>query len=237
MSEKKENIISQFETMKVSISQAFDDLEKLEKETEELRTARREAEEKAWASEEEVKKITSELEQIRGEKENAQSEITTLEEKVESSNNTIQSLEAELTSLRSKADEVESSKNEAVDALRKERDELKAEMDEITSRLTRVSELYREASDEKEKLQEKVDVSDLLSIYIMLLETVFYGKPHARILYMLHDTKVPISRKNIAQSSGIQPAVVQKAIFDLVNADLVSYNEDTQEAKLIKEIL
>ena len=216
MSEKKETILSQLDELKTSVSQALDQIESLETETEELRSARREAEEKVWASEEEIKKISQEIDQIKSERDEHKSKIAELEESISS---------------------FETSKNEAVSELQRERDELKAEMDEITGKLTRVSELYREASAEKEKLQEKVDVSDLLAIYIMLLETVFYGKPHARILYMLHDTKAPISRKNIAQSSGIQPAVVQKAIFDLANADLVSYNEETQEVKLIKEIL
>jgi hypothetical protein len=54
---------------------------------------------------------------------------------------------------------------------------------------------------------------------------------------MLHENKSAISRRNIAQSSGIQPAVIQKAIFDLANEDLVSYNEETQEVTLIKAIL
>ena len=216
MSEKKETILSQLDELKTSVSQALDQIESLETETEELRSARREAEEKVWASEEEIKKISQEIDQIKSERDEHKSKIAELEESISS---------------------FETSKNEAVSELQRERDELKAEMDEITGKLTRVSELYREASAEKEKLQEKVDVSDLLAIYIMLLETVFYGKPHARILYMLHDTKAPISRKNIAQSSGIQPAVVQKAIFDLANADLVSYNDETQEVKLIKEIL
>jgi uncharacterized coiled-coil DUF342 family protein len=237
MSENKETILSQLDELKTSISQALDQIESLETETEELRGARREAEEKAWSSEQEVKKITQEMDQLKEERNDTNSKITELEDTISSSESKINSLEEELEVLKSKADQAESSKNEAVSELQRERDELKAEMDDITSKLTRVSELYREASAEKEKLQEKVDVSDLLSIYIMLLETVFYGKPHARILYMLHDTKAPITRKNIAQSSGIQPAVVQKAIFDLANADLVSYNDETQEVNLIKEIL
>ena len=110
-------------------------------------------------------------------------------------------------------------------------------MDQITSQLSRVSELYREASAEKEKLQEKVDVSDLLAIYITLIETVFGGKPHARVLYTLHDVGATITRKNIESSTGIMATAVMKAIHDLRNADLVSFDENSQEVKLIKDIL
>jgi hypothetical protein len=119
----------------------------------------------------------------------------------------------------------------------KERDELKAQMTQITQKLQRVSELYREASAEKDKLREKVDVSELLSIYIMLIETVFGGKPHARVLYTLHNTKKAITRKNLESSSGIMSTAIIKAIHDLRNANLVSYDEETQEVKLIKDIL
>jgi hypothetical protein len=142
-----------------------------------------------------------------------------------------------VSSLSAKAQEAEAGKSEAQEALQRERDELRREMDEINEQLGRVSELYREASAEKESLQEKVDVSDLLAIYITLIETVFYGKPHARILYTLHDVKTAITRKNIASSTGIQPAVVLKAVHDLKAAKLVSYDEESEEVMLTKDVL
>jgi hypothetical protein len=131
----------------------------------------------------------------------------------------------------------DTTKDSEIEELRRERDELRAEMDEINSKLERVSELYRETSAEKEKLQEKVDVSDLLAIYIILIENIFGGKPHARVLYTLHNTKSAITRKNIEASTGIMATAVMKAIHDLRNAELVSYDEETQEVKLIKEIM
>ena len=198
----RDDLVSQMDSLKESIVNLIDEKEKLSSEAEELRTARREAEEKTWAAEESVKNLQSDLDKYKQEK-----------------------------------DELEKSKAEAVSDIERERDELRAEMDQITGQLTRVSELYREASAEKDKLQEKVDVSDLLAIYITLLETVFYGKPHARILYTLHDVGKAITRRNLASSTGIQPAAVLKAIHDLKNADLVSYDEDSQETALIKDIL
>ena len=123
-----------------------------------------------------------------------------------------------------------------LDEITKERNELKAQITQITGKLERVSELYREASAEKDKLKEKVDVSDLLAIYITLIETVFGGKPHARVLYTLHNTKKVITRKNLESSTGIMATAIMKAIHDLRNAHLVSYDEDTQEVKLIKDI-
>ena len=215
----REKMLELLDEFKNSIVKLMDEREGLNSEAEELRTARRESEEKTWASEEKVKELTSKLEDA---------------EKVKDD---LAAARKEIEELEAKANEAEASKSEAEDTLRRERDDLKKEMDEITGQLTRVSELYREASAEKEALQEKVDVSDLLAIYITLIETVFYGKPHARILYTLHDVKSAITRKNIVSSTGIQPAVVLKAVHELAAADLVSYDENTQEVQLTKDIL
>ncbi|MCK5239188.1 MAG: hypothetical protein KAR33_06555, partial [Candidatus Thorarchaeota archaeon] len=144
---------------------------------------------------------------------------------------------AELTSIKDDTDKLSAGKDEEIAGIIQERDELKAEMEQINSQLAKVSELYRETSAEKEKLEEKVDISDLLAIYIVLIENIFGGKPHARVLYTLHNTKTAITRKNIISSTGIMPTAVTKAIHDLRNAELVTYDDETQEVKLIKDIL
>jgi DNA repair exonuclease SbcCD ATPase subunit len=219
----REKVIEQLDDFKSTVVTLIDERDKLHSEGEELRTAKREAEEKSWANEEKVKELTSELEKNKQAKDIAETELTMVK--------------AELESVAAKAKEAESSKNEAVDAIRTERDELRKEMNEINEQLGRVSELYREASAEKDALKEKVDVSDLLAVYITLIETLFYGKPHARILYTLHDVKTAIPRKNLESATGIQPAVVRKAIHDLANANLVKYDEEREEVELAKDIL
>lgn len=218
MSMDKENTLEDFDNLRKAVVKLLDEHDRLtgevdsySSEAEELRSAKREAEEKSWAAEERADKAESALEES--------------ESKLKSSTEELETLRADTT------------KDSEIDDLRKERDELRSEMDEINSKLSRVSELYRETSAEKEKLQEKVDVSDLLAIYIILIENIFGGKPHARVLYTLHNTKTAITRKNIESSTGIMATAVMKAIHDLRNAELVSYDDDTQEVKLIKEIM
>ena len=205
----REKMLELLDEFKNSIVKLMDERETLDSEAEDLRTSKRDAEEK----------------------------ITELTNKLEKAENDLTAAKEEASGLSAKAAEAEAGKSEAQDALQRERDELRREMDEINEQLGRVSELYREASAEKEAMAEKVDVSDLLAIYITLIETVFYGKPHARILYTLHDVKTAITRKNIQSSTGIMPAAVLKAVHDLVAADLVSYDEDTQEVNLTKDVL
>jgi DNA repair exonuclease SbcCD ATPase subunit len=218
MSLEREKTLEDFDGLRNTVAKLLEEhehlsgeVDKYSSEAEELRSAKREAEEKAWAAEERAGKAESALEE---------------------SESKLKSSAEELETLKS-----DTSKDSEIDDLRKERDELRAEMDEINSKLARVSELYRETSAEKEKLQEKVDVSDLLAIYIILIENIFGGKPHARVLYTLHNTKTAITRKNIESSTGIMATAVMKAIHDLRNAELVSYDDDTQEVKLIKEIM
>ncbi|MFW9925942.1 MAG: hypothetical protein ACFFDM_04150 [Candidatus Thorarchaeota archaeon] len=218
--EKLLELLNEFQN---SIVKLMDERDNFSSESEELSSAKKEAEEKALALEEQVEKLANDLEKANDAKEKAKNDLVAAND--------------ELTELRTRVEDAEASKSEAEETLRAERDALKKEMDEINEQLGRVSELYREASAEKEALQEKVDVSDLLAIYITLIETVFYGKPHARILYTLHDVKTAITRKNIVSSTGIQPAAVLKAVHDLANADLVSYDENSQEVNLTKDIL
>jgi len=219
----REKMLELLDEFKNSIVKMMDERDTLASESEELRAGRRDAEEKSWAAEEKIKELTNDLEKAKKGQNTAESKLEQLQE--------------ELAALKTQLDEAESSKTGEIDKIRQERDEFKKELDEISEQLNRVSELYREASAEKEALQEKVDVSDLLAIYITLIETVFYGKPHARILYMLHDVKSAVTRKNMASSSGIMPAVVRKAVYDLANSDLVKVDEDSDEVTLTKDIL
>ena len=219
----REKMLELLDEFKDSIVKLMDERESLDSEVDELRTTKKEAEEKVGAVEEQVTGLTTKLEKAEKARDKAKADLVAAKE--------------EVSGLSAKAAEAEAGKSEAQNVLKKERDELRREMDEITGQLTRVSELYRDASAEKEALQEKVDISDLLAIYITLIETVFYGKPHARILYTLHDVKTAITRKNITSSTGIQPAAVLKAVHDLVAADLVSYDEESQDVKLTKDVL
>ncbi|MFO7837318.1 MAG: hypothetical protein R6V83_11800 [Candidatus Thorarchaeota archaeon] len=223
MSEKREELLELFDEFKHEVVKVIDDRDALEEKNEELRSARREAQEKAWAVEEKAEALQEKVEQLKTEKTNLEQELSEETEK--------------LDELKSQLESREETRDQELEILRAERDKLQAEMEQITQKLERVSELYRETSVEKEAVQEKVDVSDLLGVYVLLLETVFYGKPHARILYTLHDIQTAINRKHLADSTGIQPAQVLKAIHDLANANLIEYDEETQEARLIKDIL
>jgi len=131
------------------------------------------------------------------------------------------------------AKEAVATKDEELTRVLKEKNKLEEELNSIREQLSRISKMYREITKEKEEIE---DVRQLLSIYITLLEDVFGGQPHAKILYLLHGAKNIMKRKEITEAAGFQPAVILKSIHDLVNAKLVDYDLESEEVRLIRRI-
>ena len=79
-------------------------------------------------------------------------------------------------------------------------------------------------------------IQALLSIYSVLLEKIFQGQPHFRVLNVLHGSKEEMTREEIKNTTGIQGAMVLRALQELDKVDLVEYNMDTSTAKLKKRL-
>ena len=62
MSADRDKMVAQFDELKEKTLSIMEELETLSAETEELRTARREIEEKAWAADEKITKLDADLE-------------------------------------------------------------------------------------------------------------------------------------------------------------------------------
>jgi predicted nuclease with TOPRIM domain len=124
-------------------------------------------------------------------------------------------------------------KDEQISQLRQENNEKASKLKDIEDQLSRISKTYQDLSG---KFTEAVDVRELLTIYVTLLEQVFEGRPHAKILWLLHGKKAVLTRDEINKSSGFQPAIVLKSIYDLANASLINYNDTTQELSLKRKL-
>jgi predicted RNase H-like nuclease (RuvC/YqgF family) len=126
------------------------------------------------------------------------------------------------------------SKNEdEIRKLEKSNMEMKQELQGIQEQFSKISEMYRELSKKKE---EAIGIRELLTIYVTLLEQVFAGMPHAKILWLLHGAKNTLKREELVKTSGVQPAVILKSIYDLQNANLVTYDMNSQNVTLIKKL-
>ncbi|MFX0096362.1 MAG: hypothetical protein ACFE7E_01220 [Candidatus Hodarchaeota archaeon] len=148
----------------------------------------------------------------------------------------IKDLSAQVSTLKEELEtrsEDTKQKDELLSKLEKENKTLKGEVGAIREQMSKVSKLYQDLSKEKE---ETIDLKELLSIYIVLLEEVFAGRPHARILYMLHGSTTKLNKESVIKASGFQPAVVLKSIYDLANAKLVDYDMEKTELTLIRKL-
>jgi len=65
---------------------------------------------------------------------------------------------------------------------------------------------------------------------------VFSGKPHAKILYLLHGDKSKMSREELTKATGFSAAIVLHSLHELARAELIEYNEDEGKAYLINRI-
>jgi predicted nuclease with TOPRIM domain len=173
-------------------------------------------------------------------------ETLTIEEiipAIEKVKNTIVTLKAELDEkqrlVEEKENEIADKEKEIVEREIKlnqaaiNQQQLENEYAYLETEFKKISELFSEIS---EKEEVTLDVKQLLGIYIALLEKVFAGKPHAKILYILHGNKSEMSREELTKTTGFTAAIVLHSLHELNRADLISYDEEEGKATLVNRI-
>lgn len=221
-----QNKIQQLETEKVAISSAKDELEN---------------------------KLQQQLDNLQSEK---LAVITEKEDIEADSHKQIQALEAEKTTIASNMEELETNltkqlKDQEIQfkTLENEQSVLSsdkglleadlqkkaAEYDTLMSQFKNISEEYQSI---QEKDQENLDVSQLLALYIALVEDIYAARPHIRILWLLHGDKgvTGMSRQELAKASGFEPIAVLRAIQELAAAGFCGYDEETHQTTLERRI-
>lgn len=188
------------------------------------------------AKEREVKEKDEKMNELISLLKSREGEIERLKSNFESSQREIISLKEQIANLESTLKETREklvAKDEEFLRVLNEKRKLEEELNYIKEQLSRLSKMYREITKEKEEIE---DARHLLSIYITLLEEVFDGQPHAKVLYLLHGAKNVMKRKEITEAAGFQPAVILKSIHDLAKANLVEYNLESEEVRLVRRI-
>lgn len=103
----------------------------------------------------------------------------------------------------------------------------------VQEELNRISSLYTELSGKEDA---SVDIKHILSVYVTLLEDVFEGKPHAKMLLVLNGEKNQISRKDLNNTLGFSAAIVLHSIHELKRAGLIDYDEEKEIVTLKEKI-
>ena len=180
-------------------------------------------------SEEEKNRLKQEVDSARQEIEKYKQESESIKQEVESAKQEVKNKDDELNAVSAKLEELQNEKQrvEAEDA--KMREEYLA----VQEQLKKLSGMYQDLS---AKQDDAVNIREILSVYIVLLEEVFQGKPHVRILFMLHGDKPQLTRQEIVKAGGFQPAIVLHSIHDLAGANLVKYDMDNDTVELVRKI-
>lgn len=173
--------------------------------------------------------ITNQLKEKDEELQGLKTELENLNKKIGEQKQEIETLTKDLETAKEKSSRSE----EEIQKMEKENIEMKRELSGIQEQLSKISEMYRELSHKKD---EAIDVRELLTIYITLLEQVFAGMPHAKVLWLLHGAKSTLNRNELTKTAGVQPAVILKSIHDLQQAKLVQYDMNSQDVKLLRKL-
>ena len=115
----------------------------------------------------------------------------------------------------------------------KKSDKLQEEYLSVQTELNKISSLYKDLQGQK---LDTTNVRKILSIYVSLLEKVFQGRPHAKILLLLHGEQSHMSRQDLTKATGFEAAIILHSIRELHSANLIDYNEDTGMVNLKKSL-
>jgi chromosome segregation ATPase len=153
-------------------------------------------------------------------------EIEKMIEKIKISVDSLAPLQGDLTKVASELTSKEKMLQEREQKLKESQDkniELQGSYMEVQEELNRISSLYTELTGKQDAT---IDIKQILSVYITLLENVFEGKPHAKILFVLHGEKNQMTRQELNNTLGFSAAGVLHSIHELQRANLIDYDEE-----------
>ena len=223
----KELITSHADTLARELLSIFSDLEKdMEAKIENLK-------QQLSVKNEEIASFETEIKALKEDGERKDKQLLEKDEEIKEYKEQLDGLRQEINL----ASDLIIEKDEEISNLKKEKERLKSELDKsnevlnkITSQLEEVSKQYQDLSKKKDQ---QLDALRLLDVYIVLLEKVFNSAPHVRILFVAHGEKEEWTIPELAKATGIEPLAVRRAIFELRNAGLFSYDENTGKARLL----
>ena len=155
-------------------------------------------------------------------------EIDLMIQKVKMSVESLAPLQGDLTKLANELQEKERMLTEREETLKQSQEknaELSASYMSVQEELNKLSAMYKDLSG---SVDANIDIKHILSVYVTLLEHVFEGKPHAKILLLLnsHENN-QITRQELNQTLGFSAAIVLHSIHELLRAELIDYEDDT----------
>lgn len=177
-------------------------------------------------------KLESDKVELSKEKEQLEKEKIFLEQEKNSLESVKQQLEVDKQKLEEETKKLEIEKQERdqkIGSLTEEQMKLLDEYQKLKVELKKFASAAAEAEDAEYNFER---IKALLSIYTVLIEKIFQGQPHYRILLILHGDKEEMTRDEIKTTTGIGGAFVLHSIQELAKVGLLEYDMDTSTAKL-----
>jgi chromosome segregation ATPase len=201
----------------------------LEKEIEKLKTLNDDLNHKLSTKDIQINEVEAniaekdeQISSLKKETEELQTKIGVSERKIEEREKQIQAIETEKKEL-----------SEIKGTLQEELSRKAKEYDSLLERFSKISEEFSTLS-QREKAE--IDLENLLSVYVTLIEEIINAKPHIRILWLLHGEKQVMTANELAKASGFEPAVVLGTLHELARGDLVEFSLETKESKLKRRL-
>lgn len=178
--------------------------------------------------------------------ETAKTELITLEKDREKLSRDKKTLEMEKVQLEQEKAKLEKDKQileeetHNLELEKQERDQKIGTMTEEQKRLLKEYEKVKVELAKFAKLAEEAESQDLdferitalLSIFRVLVEKIWQGQPHYRILMTLHGEKETLTRDELKNTTGIGGAYILRAVQELANVELVDHDIDTSQVTL-----
>ena len=181
-------------------------------------------------------KLESDKVELSKEKEQLEKEKIFLEKEKNSLESEKQQLEVDKQKLEEETKKLEIEKQERdqkIGSLTEEQMKLLDEYQKLKVELKKFASAAAEAEDAEFNFER---IKALLSIYTVLIEKIFQGQPHYRILLTLHGDKEEMTRDEIKTTTGIGGAFVLHSIQELAKVGLLEYDMDNSTAKLKKRL-
>jgi chromosome segregation ATPase len=115
-------------------------------------------------------------------------------------------------------------RDQKIGTMTEEQKRLLKEYEKVKVELTKFAKLAEEAESQDLDFER---ITALLSIFRVLVEKIWQGQPHYRILMTLHGEKEAMTREELKNTTGIGGAYILRAVQELANVELVDHDIDT----------
>ncbi|MHA2501374.1 MAG: hypothetical protein ACXAE3_00690 [Candidatus Kariarchaeaceae archaeon] len=154
---------------------------------------------------------------------------------------TANKLQEQWNMLRDRYASLEADQLAEVNRLQAEKDELQQKYDEAKSKIDKIEGQLANTLSQMDSLSKTtdkgIDAMQLLDLYLVLMDNVYESSMHTRLLIILHGAKESYTYNELTTAAGMSGVQVRQALFELRNAGIVDYDEETQVAKLVTKFM